>query len=150
MHRRLCGHTASTLMRRCINVMCPLVKCKLSFEKKKKKKKKKQTAFKLRFTLHFVINIYNMIKCKRLMFLSFQVSIYMDGVEGLCSNVKPDTKSKRRAFRMTPNSAHTVQFPIIPLSARVYPIKISAVLIKKGTPQADAIEKKLHVVVSKF
>ena len=91
-----------------------------------------------------------MIKCLGLMFLSFQVSVYMDGVEGLCSNVNPGTKSKRRAFRMTPNSAHTVQFPIIPLSSGVYPIKVSAVLIKRGTPQTDAIRKKLLVVVSRF
>ena len=73
----------------------------------------------------------------------------MDGVDGLCSNVRPGRKSKKVEFDMHPNSAHTVRYPIIPMSApKRYPIKITAILKKLGTGTTDAIEKFLYVEVS--
>ena len=74
--------------------------------------------------------------------------MYLDGQKGMCSDAKPEKKSRAIRFEMVPNSAHTVRYPIIPLVARQFPIKVSAVLIKKGKGFQDAIEKKLYVVVS--
>lgn len=72
----------------------------------------------------------------------------MDGVDGLCSNVKPGRKSDRIEFEMTPNSAHTVRYPIIPMYApKKYPIKVTAIKKQFGIGQADTIGKILSVVV---
>ena len=73
----------------------------------------------------------------------------MDGQEDLCSNTRPGQKSKQVEFGMSPNSAHEVRFPVIPMVApRKYPIKITAILNKLGVGQVDSIEKNLYVVVS--
>ena len=74
--------------------------------------------------------------------------MYLDGQRGMCSDAKPEKKSKAIRFEMVPNSAHTVRYPIIPLEARRFPIKVSAVLRKKGEGFQEAIEKKLYVAVS--
>ena len=74
--------------------------------------------------------------------------MYLTGKEDMCSDAKPEKKSKAIRFEMVPNSAHTVRYPIIPLVARKFHIKVSAVLMKKSIPYQDRIEKKLYVVVS--
>ena len=73
----------------------------------------------------------------------------MDGQKDLCSNTRPGQKSKQVEFEMSPNSAHEVRFPVIPMVApRKYPIRITAILTKMGVGQVDAIEKNLYVIVS--
>ena len=71
----------------------------------------------------------------------------MSGVTDLCSNVRPGRKSKKVEFKMQPNSAHTVQYPIIPMYAKRYPIEVIAVMNKKGSGRGDAIRKYLNVKV---
>ena len=80
----------------------------------------------------------------------FKVSLYMDGVDGLCSNVRPGKKSKKVEFEMQPNSAHNVKYPIIPMEAKKYPIKVTAIVKKLGSGDTDAIQKDLYVVVSDY
>ena len=47
-----------------------------------------------------------------------------------------------------PNTAETVTFTAIPLKAGEFPITVSAFVTEGDEPQADIVEKKLHVVVS--
>ena len=73
----------------------------------------------------------------------------MDGVDDLCSNTRPGRKSKKVEFEMQPNSAHTVQYPVIPMAApKKYPIKVTAIRKKLGKGETDAIQKDLYVTVS--
>ena len=75
--------------------------------------------------------------------------MYMDGLDHLCSNTRPNRKSKKVEFEMQPNSAHTVQYPVIPMAApMMYPIKVTAIRYMLGQHGTDAIQKDLYVTVS--
>ena len=73
----------------------------------------------------------------------------MDGVDDLCSNTRPGRKSKKVEFEMQPKSAHTVQYPVIPMAApKKYPIKVTAIRKKLGKGETDSIQKDIFVTVS--
>lgn len=68
----------------------------------------------------------------------------MHGTKDLCSGVQPGEKSERKRIVLEGQSAATVTFPVLPLKAEDFPIKVAAL-----TPLgSDVIERQLHVVVS--
>ncbi|XP_053373562.1 venom factor-like [Mercenaria mercenaria] len=75
-----------------------------------------------------------------------QVNMYLEAVEGLCYSNEPGKPSPRKYLEMSPNSANTVKFPMVPLTDGLFPITVTAIVTNLGIPQVDVIEKKLHVV----
>lgn len=68
----------------------------------------------------------------------------MYGAKDLCSGTQAGEKSERKRLVIEGQSAASVTFPVIPLKAEDFPIKVVAL-----TPAgSDVIEKTLHVVVS--
>lgn len=68
----------------------------------------------------------------------------MYGAKDLCSGTQAGEKSERKRLILEGQSAATVTFPVIPLKAEDFVIKVVAL-----TPVgSDVIQRTLHVVVS--
>ncbi|XP_060569312.1 venom factor-like [Ruditapes philippinarum] len=74
------------------------------------------------------------------------VSIYLQGVDNLCSNSDPGKPSPRVKIELPPNSEKIVTFPVIPLKSGLYPVKMTAIVSNGDIPEVDVVEKKLYVV----
>ena len=72
------------------------------------------------------------------------VAVYMYGLDDVCSEAEPGERSERKRIRVERHSMQTVLFPMIPLKARNYNIKIVAATLK--TNSSDIIERQLNVV----
>jgi hypothetical protein len=73
--------------------------------------------------------------------------MYLEAVEGLCYATAPGKPSPRKVIEVGPNSATTVRFPLIPLKAGKFSVKITAIVIEAAVSTVDVIEKNLYVVV---
>jgi hypothetical protein len=73
--------------------------------------------------------------------------MYLEAVDGLCYGTAPGKPSPRKIIEVGPNSATTVRFPLIPLKAGKFSVKITAIVTEAGMPMVDIIEKNLYVVV---
>ncbi|XP_060581763.1 venom factor-like [Ruditapes philippinarum] len=73
-------------------------------------------------------------------------NMYLEAVEGLCYGTAPGKPSPRKEIEVSPNSATTVRFPMIPLKAGKFSVKITAIVTDMGIPDVDIIEKDLYVV----
>ncbi|XP_013420336.1 venom factor isoform X1 [Lingula anatina] len=74
--------------------------------------------------------------------VEMRVKMFMDGTEGVCASSLPGTKSQEKMFVVAPGDAYSVSYPIVPLEAGEYPIKVKA--FTSFGP--DIVEKKLLVV----
>lgn len=69
--------------------------------------------------------------------------IYMEGTENICYGAQPGDRSPSKDIRVGPHDSHSVSYPIVPLAAGEFKIKLLAF-----TPSvfgADIIEKTLRV-----
>jgi hypothetical protein len=73
--------------------------------------------------------------------------MYLEAVEGLCFGTSPGIPSPRKSIEVGPNSATTVRFPIMPLKAGKFSVKVTAIVTELGLPTVDIIEKDLYVEV---
>ncbi|XP_060597411.1 complement C3-like [Ruditapes philippinarum] len=73
-------------------------------------------------------------------------NMYLEAVDGLCYGTAPGKPSPRKIIEVGPNSATTVRFPLIPLKAGKFSVKITAIVTEAGMPMVDIIEKNLYVV----
>ena len=80
----------------------------------------------------------------------FKVNMYLEGVNGLCYGTEPGQPSPKKQLNLGPNTASTVRFPVIPLKAGIFAVKVTAIVTNLGIPDVDVIEKPLFVVVSIF
>lgn len=78
--------------------------------------------------------------------LKLPVTVYMYGVKDICSGAQEGEKSERKRIYVEPHSSSSVSFPIIPLKAGEYNIRVTA-LSPRGS---DVIVKKLNVVPEGF
>lgn len=68
--------------------------------------------------------------------------VYMYGAKDLCTGTQAGEKSERKRLVIEGQSAASVSFPVVPLKAEDFPIKVVAL-----TPVgSDVIERTLHVV----
>lgn len=70
--------------------------------------------------------------------------VYTYGVEGLCSEAEPGQKGTRKKIYVNGNSAATVAFQMIPLEAKEFSLKFSAM----SSGGSDTVTKTLSVIVS--
>ncbi|XP_023225976.1 complement C3-like [Centruroides sculpturatus] len=70
------------------------------------------------------------------------VIVYMYGVAHLCSGIEPGKKSERKRITVEANSAETVRFPVVPMKAKKYTIRVVAL----SPVGSDVVVKKLNVV----
>lgn len=71
----------------------------------------------------------------------------MEGVDGLCYNGIPGQPSEPMVIDLEPNSAKTVNFPVVPVKAGKFAVTVTAISTNLGIVQIDKIEKYLYVVV---
>ena len=74
---------------------------------------------------------------------STQVTVYLRGVKGVCSESTPGEYSQPRNFNIRPQDSITVKYNIVPLVIGEFPIEI-LVVTRRGN---DAVSKMLRVEV---
>ncbi|XP_067128928.1 A.superbus venom factor 1-like [Centruroides vittatus] len=70
------------------------------------------------------------------------VIVFMYGVAHLCSGIEPGKKSERKRITVEANSAESVRFPVVPMKAKKYTIRVVAL----SPVGSDVVVKKLNVV----
>ncbi|XP_067138118.1 complement C3-like, partial [Centruroides vittatus] len=82
------------------------------------------------------------------------VTVYMYGVENLCTGVQAGEKSERKKIWVEGNSAGNVGFPVVPLKDQKFPIHMVAlspvgsdVIIKELNVVAEGVVKEEDVVI---
>ncbi|XP_060557864.1 venom factor-like [Ruditapes philippinarum] len=75
-----------------------------------------------------------------------KAKIYIEGINNVCLNSMPSMGSPSRQITLEPNSAKTVNFPMIPLRQGKYHINVTAIVADKTSSMVDKIRKNLYVV----
>ena len=71
-------------------------------------------------------------------------NLYINGVEGVCTQARAGSRSEAFRFEVQGNSVYKLDVPVFPLKEGRHPLKIEAI----STEGSDAIVKELYVVVS--
>ena len=77
----------------------------------------------------------------------FKVNLYLEGVNGLCYGTESGQPSPKIQLNLGPNTASTVHFPVIPLKAGIFDVKVIAIVTNLKIPEV-IVEKPLFVAVS--